>query len=90
MLARQGDDAAKLRWALLEALSRPASDGEVAVLKRALDRERERYTNDQGAAIAYLSVGEALRNCDASPAEHAAWSQVAAVVLNLSETVTRN
>jgi hypothetical protein len=60
------------------------------VLLRALQRERERYGSDEAAALAYLSVGESPRDPALPPAEHAAWAQVAAAILNLSETITRN
>ena len=39
---------------------------------------------------AYLASGESLRDEAIPPAEHAAWSQVASLMMNLSETVTRN
>ena len=42
------------------------------------------------AAEKYLAAGESLRDKSIAVAEHAAWSQVAALILNLSETVTRN
>jgi hypothetical protein len=90
ILARAGGDADRLRWAFLEALSRPPSDQESRVLLRALGRERERYGSNEAAALAYLGVGESPRDPKLPPAEHAAWAQAAAVILNLSETVTRN
>jgi hypothetical protein len=62
----------------------------LTVLKNALARERTRYAKDEAAAKAYLANGEALRDENIPVAEHAAWSQVAALLLNLSETVTRN
>jgi hypothetical protein len=90
ILAHNGGDAGRLRWAFLEALSRPPSDHESRVLLRALQRERERYGSDEAAALAYLNVGESPRDPGLPPAEHAAWAQVAAAILNLSQTITRN
>jgi hypothetical protein len=90
ILGRAGDDGERLRWAFLEVLSRPPSDREAAILRRTLARERARYASDEAAALAYLGVGESPRDASRPPAEHAAWAQVAAVLLNLSETVTRN
>ena len=57
---------------------------------RALSRERQRYAADEAAARTYLANGESPRDESIPVAEHAAWSQVAALLLNLSETVTRN
>jgi hypothetical protein len=90
ILAHESGDAGRLRWAFLEALSRPPSDHESRVLLRALGRERGRYRLDEAAALAYLGVGESPRDPGLPPAEHAAWAQIAAALLNLSETVTRN
>ena len=61
-----------------------------AVLTATLKRERGRYAKNEPAARAFLSAGESPRNAGLAPAEHAAWAQVAVLVLNLSETVTRN
>ena len=38
----------------------------------------------------FLSQGESPRDASLPVVEHAAWAQVAALLLNLSETVTRN
>jgi hypothetical protein len=89
-LKQPGDDAARLRWAFEECTSRKPTDAEFAVLTRSLARERAHYTNDKSAAAEYLAAGESLRDETISDPEHAAWSQVAALILNLSETVTRN
>ena len=85
-----GEDANRLRWAFEECLSRPPSEEELAVVSGALQRERARYAADEAAARAYLAAGESPRDETIPVAEHAAWSQVAALLLNLSETVTRN
>ncbi|MDQ3622642.1 MAG: DUF1553 domain-containing protein, partial [Verrucomicrobiota bacterium] len=90
ILSRPGDDPARLRWAFEEAISRLPRGEEAAVLQAALDRERARYAGRAKPALEYLGVGESLRNEKLEPAEHAAWSQVAALLLNLSETITRN
>ncbi len=90
ILTQDGDDRAKLSWAVLQALSRPASDQELQVLERALSRERARYQAEPRAAELLLRVGESPRNRELPAAEHAAWAQIASTLLNLSEAVTRN
>ena len=91
LLGHPGDDPARLRRAFLEALSRPPSEKEQEDPPACtLARERRRYRSDEAAALAYLGVGESPRDPELPPAEHAAWAQVAAALLNLSETVTRN
>jgi Protein of unknown function (DUF1553)/Protein of unknown function (DUF1549)/Planctomycete cytochrome C len=90
ILAQPSDETDRLRWAFQECVSRPPSDEELSVLTNALFRERARYANNQVAAEKYLAHGESARNEKIPVTEHAAWSQVAALLLNLSETVTRN
>jgi len=49
----------------------------------------EKYRADAQAAKALLSVGESPRDKSLDPAEHAAYTAVANVILNLDETVTK-
>ena len=84
------DDAARIRWAFLECVSRPPSDKEQALVVKTLARERSRYAADNERALKVLSPGESTRDSTIPAAEHAAWMQVATLILNLSETVTRN
>ncbi|HEY3392564.1 MAG TPA: PSD1 and planctomycete cytochrome C domain-containing protein [Lacipirellulaceae bacterium] len=90
IIARSDHDADRLRWAFAETTSRLPNDAEFAVLSRALARERAHYSDNEFAAIEYLANGESPRNENVPVTEHAAWSQIAALLLNLSETVTRN
>ena len=87
---RAGDDEAKLRWAFLEVVSREPSTKELAVAAKSLARERARYGQDATRASAALAVGEHPRDPQVPAGEHAAWMQVASLLLNLSEAVTRN
>ena len=88
--AQAGDDSSRLRWAFAACLSRPPHAEEFRVIEAALRRERQHYAKDAAAARALLSVGESLRDESLRPAEHAAWTQVASLLFNLSETITRN
>ena len=90
MLARDGDDAARLAWAFAETTSRTPTHDEATILLAALARERARFAADADAARALLAHGESPRDERIGATEHAAWTQVAATLLNLSETVTRN
>ncbi len=89
-LKHPGDDPARLRWAFEECVSRPPTSDEFTILTKALQRERAHYAKDKSAAEKFLTAGEAPRDETIPVTEHAAWSQVAALLLNLSETVTRN
>jgi len=90
ILHRAADDRQRLEWAFAEATSRPPTPVELAVLQRALSRERATFQAAPGTARSLLACGEAPRDESLEPVEHAAWAQVAALLLNLSETVTRN
>jgi hypothetical protein len=90
IVAYSQDDHERLKWAFAECNSRSPSSVELEVLSRALERERRRYAEDEQAAGDYLAVGESPRDQAIPLAEHAAWAQVASLLLNLSETVTRN
>ena len=90
LAGRSGDDAARLRWGFLEVLSREPTAKELSVVAKTLTRERERYRRDKARAEIALSVGESPRDPRLASEEHAAWMQVGALLLNLSEAVTRN
>jgi hypothetical protein len=90
ILALSGSDERRLEWAFREATSRAPDGRELAVLARALARERAAFAADPAAAERLLSQGESPRDPALAPVEHAAWAQVAALILNLSEVVTRN
>ena len=87
---RGGNDAAKLRWAFLEVVSREPTAQELTVVTKTLARERARYAGDAARSVTVLSVGESPRDAQIPAGEHAAWMQVATLLLNLSEAVTRN
>jgi hypothetical protein len=63
---------------------------EGTVLRRIFDEQLAVYRQDGKAALKLLDVGEAKRNERLDPAELAAWTMVASVILNLDETVTRS
>jgi hypothetical protein len=90
VLKQAGDDEARLRWAFEECTSRGPSKAEINVLTGSLARERAHYAKHTAAAKKYLMTGESLRDESIPVSEHAAWSQIAALLLNMSETVTRN
>ncbi len=90
MLHRSASDHDRLAWGFIEATSRPPNDSELKVLSAALSRERKRYAANEQFARDLLAAGESPRDEQLSMPEHAAWAQVAALILNLSETVTRN
>lgn len=84
-----GDEAARIDWLFRAVLSRAPEDRERAVLLQLLGEHRARYEADSAAASEFLSVGIRPAPADTPPAELAAWTSVARVLLNLHETITR-
>ena len=84
-----GDDATRLIWIWREALQRPPNDAEKAMLTTLLTKHREQFHQDVAAAQAFTKIG-AFTVGEIDPAELAAWSSVARVVLNLHEFITRS
>ena len=91
-ILREGGTTAESRIAFGFALvtSRAPSQAERTVLLGTLARESERYRLNLPAAKNLLSTGDSMRDAGLSPIEHAAWTIVASVLLNLSETVTKS
>ena len=87
ILHRPGDDERRLAWAFAEATARAPTPAERAVLARALAREREHFAADgrQRKAPARANPAHASH-----PRGARARAQVAALLLNLSETVTKD
>ncbi len=91
LLLRQAvDDGSRLDLAYLRVLSRPLRDTERAVLLDLVQRHRDQYRRDPGAAVALIQIGARPVPSDIDTAELAAWTSVARALLNLHETITRN
>ena len=83
------DDQARLRAAFEKVTSRLPRDTELNSLTSFLTDERARYEADETASLGVVSVGEWPRDESLDPSLQAAWTQVAALLFNLSETLTR-
>jgi hypothetical protein len=71
-------------------MAREPREQETAVLKGVFDKQSERYAKEHAAAAKkLLGIGEAPRDDKLDPAELAAWTNVASVLLNLDEAVTK-
>jgi hypothetical protein len=86
-----GDDAdARLRFGLQLVLARPAADPQVAALRKLLDGELTKYRQapEDALTLATKPLGPLPPGLD--PAEAAAWTAVANVLLNLDAFLTRS
>ena len=83
----------RLTFAFRHAVSRQPDQVEQQTLAELLAAERDRYAED-AEAVENLRTKNGLAEVkvpeDVEPAELAAWTSVARVILNLNETVTRN
>jgi hypothetical protein len=89
MIEAPKSDSAALRWGFRQVLSRNPKPAEVSVIAKVLNRQRGVYRGSRAAALKLLRVGESLYNDKLDPSELAAWTQVASVLLNLDEAITK-
>ena len=85
----EGNDAAKIEYAMKRALSRPANPDESSVLTDLLAKQRTDYLANPAMAKEVAANGARPVAQDLDPVELAAWTGFARVILNLHETITR-
>ena len=90
-LLKEGGETPESRIELAFRLStsRHPNARELDILKSALARQAEFFKSDPQRATDFLKVGESKRDESIDPIEHATWSVIAQMILNLDETVTR-
>jgi hypothetical protein len=81
------DDRLTLAFRLVTA--RKPKPAELQVLRGALEHHRAQYRQDLTAAQKLISTGEYPRNEKLDPAELAAYTAVAGMILNLDEAITK-
>lgn len=81
--------AERIDAAYRRVLARPARAREVAVLQGLLETYLDQYRDDPDAAEALLAIGASPWTATRDPAELAAYTGVASLILNLDETVTK-
>jgi len=80
----------RLRLAFTEVVGRAPVASEMNALASFLTDETSRWMRDPGKAAHSLTIGESPPAPELDPVEHAVWTQVSALLLNLSETLTRS
>ena len=86
--ASVGDDTARIRLAYRQAVNREPREQELASLVGFLGTQREAFKAAPADAEKSLAIGLAPRPT-LDPVEHAAWTQLARVLLNTQEVITR-
>jgi hypothetical protein len=91
-IMREGgnDTRSRLTWAWRQVLSRTPRIDEVKTVEALLKKELTEYRADTASAEALLKTGQTPSPKDLDPAELAAWTNIARVILNLHETITRS
>ncbi|HUR56989.1 MAG TPA: DUF1553 domain-containing protein, partial [Opitutaceae bacterium] len=89
LIAAQADDAARLDNAFRVLASRRPAPKEKDVLLARLGRLRTQFTADPAGALQFASVGEAPRPSTLDPIEHAAWTALCSLLMNLDEVLSK-
>ena len=79
----------KFNFAFEWATGRPADQLRIDVLKKFYDEQSKVFKEDPKRADELLSVGESPRDEKLDPYDHAAWTLLASMILNLDETLNR-
>ena len=79
----------KLNFAFEWATGRPADQLRIDVLKEFYDEQAKAFRETPNKAEELLSVGESPRDAKLDPYEHATWTLLASMILNLDETLNR-
>ena len=83
------DDASRIDRIYRLALARPARADELRILGARMATLRSQFGADPAAARLLASSGEAPRPAGLDPIEHAAWTALCSLVLNLDETLCK-
>ena len=84
-----GEHRARLIYAFRLATAREPSPAELKLLHDRLLKLRVKYGEDNPAALSLLSVGDSKRDERINAAEHAAYTVICNLILNLDEVITR-
>jgi hypothetical protein len=80
----------QIRWLFLQVLSRPDTQQERGAVMQILQTAREYYRDNPQAAVQLQTNGLFKLESTVDVIEVSAWTMACRVVLNLSETITRN
>jgi Protein of unknown function (DUF1553) len=79
----------RIAWAFRRVTSRRATDAELSLLVQGLAKKLERFSQSPDEAAKLITVGASKPDATIPPAELAAYTATANVLLNLDEVVTR-
>ena len=79
----------RVDWAFEMATGHPADKLRKEVLKDAYNFQKENFTKEPTRADELLKIGESTRDPNIDSKEHASWTILASMILNLDETLNR-
>ena len=85
----KGSDPERLTWAMKQVLSREPNAREADIMLEVLVKNRTIFKQNKQGALQLLAIGLSPRDQTLDPVEHAAWTEVCRLLLNLHETITR-
>lgn len=90
LITEGGDRTAdRINYAYRLATSRSANSREISILTTTLKEQLATFKDKPEQAKEFLNVGDSKRNEDIDATEHAAWTVISQLILNLDESLTR-
>ncbi|MGE5194880.1 MAG: DUF1549 and DUF1553 domain-containing protein, partial [Deltaproteobacteria bacterium] len=89
LLGPSRDDPGRIAEAFRRLTAREPKPAELEILSRRLETLRTLYAGDEAAAKKLIATGESPADPKLAPAELAAWTGLATVLLNLDETISK-
>lgn len=89
LILEEDDFDARLDLAFMLCTARPAGAVAREVMRETYAAQRPVFEADATAALALISAGESERDESLDAVEHATWTVLASMILNLDETLTR-
>ncbi len=89
LLNGPNDVNGRIDYAFRRALSRKATSRELAIVRSHVEAQLKRFQADPDAASKLVNVGMAPRSAQLNVVEHAAWTTITSMILNLDEMVMR-
>ena len=90
ILSKEKSINKKLSTLFREIIGRTIRDGELEILLRFYNEEKEKFSKNQSKAIAYLKTGEKPMNSDIEVVNMAALATVISGMMNTAEAITIN
>ena len=84
------DTKARITWAWRQVLARPPRADELKTIQVLLEKQLAEYRADPAGAQALAKTGHTSPPENSDLSELAAWTNIARVILNLHETITRS